>query len=65
MDNKKSENKIGIIALNDIKKTAVIAEVKRNKKKINTEKLLVKKEAINGELADYKIELKALSLEDM
>ncbi len=59
------ENEIDLVALNDFGKTAVIAEVKRNAKKINLQALAVKTAAIQKQLAKYEVSFKALSLSDM
>jgi AAA+ ATPase superfamily predicted ATPase len=62
---KKGENEIDLIALNDFDKTAIVAEVKRNPKKISLHTLAMKTAAIQKQLANYKISLKALSLNDV
>jgi AAA+ ATPase superfamily predicted ATPase len=59
------ENEIDLIALNDFNKTAIIAEVKRNPKRISLQTLSMKIAAIQKQLARYKISLKALSLNDI
>ncbi len=61
----KGENEIDLIALNDLDKTAMVAEVKRNPKKIDLTELAVKANTIKKELAKYRVELKGLSVEDM
>jgi AAA+ ATPase superfamily predicted ATPase len=61
----KGENEIDLIALNDLDKTAMVAEVKRNLKKIDLTALAVKANTIKKELAKYRVELKGLSMEDM
>jgi len=62
---KKGENEIDIIAVDSIKKTAIIAEVKRNKSKINI--LSLREKTINAMpiLQNYSIEFRGLSLDDM
>ena len=62
---KKSENEIDIIAINDLKKTCNIYEVKRKDKKIDLEVLAGKAEHFKENVAGYGIELKGLSMEDM
>ena len=62
---KKGENEIDMIAVNDIDKTAVVAEIKRQKRKISITELSDKAATLNSELAKYKVELIGLSLEDM
>jgi AAA+ ATPase superfamily predicted ATPase len=61
----KGESEIDLIALNDLDKTAIVAEVKRNPKKINLNALTVKAEKIRKELADYRVEYLGLSMGDM
>ena len=65
---KSGENEIDIIALNELDKTASIAEVKRSKKNINLNTLKTKTanmQKITKELLEYKIEYAALAMEDM
>jgi AAA+ ATPase superfamily predicted ATPase len=62
---KKGENEIDLVALSTIGKTALIAEVKRNPKKINLGVLAEKAEKIKANMADYRIEYRGLSLKDM
>jgi hypothetical protein len=62
---KKGENEIDIIALSGLDKTALVAEVKRNPKKISLSLLAAKAESLRKELSPYKVELKGLSLADM
>ena len=59
------KNEIDLIALNDFDKTATIAEVKRNPKKISLQVLAMKTAAIQKQLSKYEISLKALSLNDV
>ncbi|MDR0907938.1 MAG: ATP-binding protein [Rikenellaceae bacterium] len=61
----KGENEIDLIALNDLDKTATVAEVKRNPQKIDLAALAVKASSIKKELAKYRVELKGYSLDDM
>jgi AAA+ ATPase superfamily predicted ATPase len=61
----KGENEIDLIALNDFDKTATIAEIKRNSKKINLQNLAMKTAAVQKQLAKYKVSFKALSLNDV
>ncbi|MDL2242010.1 ATP-binding protein [Bacteroidales bacterium OttesenSCG-928-L03] len=61
----KGENEIDLIALNDLDKTAVVAEVKRNPKKIDMALLQAKADSIKKELVKYKVELRGLSMNDM
>jgi AAA+ ATPase superfamily predicted ATPase len=62
---RKGDTEIDILALNDIDKRAVVAEVKRNAKKIDMKKLELKAERLSAALAPYKVELRGLSLDDM
>ena len=62
---RKGQNEIDMIALNDIDKTAIIAEIKRQKKKINPTELGNKVATLNKELKNYTITQIGLSLEDM
>ena len=61
----KGVNEIDLIALNDIEKTAIIAEVKRNPKKIDINILQSKADSIKKELSKYKIEYRGLSMDEM
>ena len=61
----KGENEIDLIALNDLDKTAIIAEVKRNPKKIDMTVLQKKADSIKKELAKYDVELRGLSMNEM
>ncbi|MDL2221040.1 ATP-binding protein [Parabacteroides sp. OttesenSCG-928-N08] len=61
----KGENEIDLIALNDLDKTAIVAEVKRNPKKIDMTLLQAKTDSIKKELVKYKVELRGLSMNDM
>ena len=63
--NRKGENEIDLIALNDMEKRLIFHEVKRNKKRINIPLLERKSEEIIRKYPNYQIEYKALSLEDM
>jgi uncharacterized protein len=61
----KGANEIDLLALNDIDKKAIIAEIKRNPKKIDMNLLRTKADALKKELAQYDVELKGLSMNDM
>lgn len=61
----KGENEMDLIALNDLDKTAIVAEVKRNPKKIDRSVLQKKADSIKKELAKYEVELRGLSMNDM
>lgn len=58
-------NEIDMIALNDIDKTAVVAEIKRQRKKFNPNELADKVSAIEKDLAKYDVKQIGLSMEDM
>ena len=60
----KGENEIDVIAINDLDKTAIAAEVKRNSNKIDMDILQSKVHSVK-ELAKYEIELQGVSLENM
>jgi AAA+ ATPase superfamily predicted ATPase len=62
---RKGENEIDIIALNELDKTALVAEVKRNAKKINLSSLSLKTEKLQGELKGYTLRYQGLSMDDM
>lgn len=62
---KKGLNEIDMIALNDIDKTAVVAEIKRQRKKFSPNELAAKTATIGKELAKYDIKQIGLSMEDM
>lgn len=61
----KGENEIDLIAINDLDKTGIVAEVKRNPKKINIELLKVKAKSIQKELGKYQVEAVGFSMKDM
>ena len=60
----KGENEIDVLAINDLDKTAIVAEVKRNPQKIDMNVLQSKGRSIK-ELAKYKVEFQGLSLKNM
>ena len=62
---RKGVNEIDMIALNDIDKTAVVAEVKRQRKKLNPSLLAEKTATIDKHLAKYTITQIGLTMEDM
>lgn len=61
----KGENEIDIVALNDLDKISIIAEVKRNAKKIDMVKLETKVKSIQKHLAKYKTDIIGLSMDNM
>lgn len=65
---KKGENEIDLIAINEIDKTAIIAEIKCNPANLRMEKLLEKASSLirnETQLQNYRIEYKGLSMRDM
>ena len=62
---RKGLNEIDLIALNDIDKTAVVAEIKRQRKKFNPTELAVKVATLGKELAKYDFRQIGLCMEDM
>jgi len=60
-----NSNEIDIVALNEVEKTAIIAEVKRNAEKINLNALQKKSVNLVNQLSDYKVEYRGLSLNDL
>ena len=62
---RKGENEIDMIALNDIEKKAVIAEIKRQRKKLNPTELAEKTAILGKELTNYSVSHICLSMEDM
>jgi AAA+ ATPase superfamily predicted ATPase len=61
----KGQNEIDIVALNELDRRALVAEVKRNPQRIDLEKLKAKAEHILPQLAGYEVEYRAFSMEDM
>lgn len=62
---RKGQNEIDMIALNDIDKTAVVAEIKRQRKKFSPSELAGKVMTLNKDLAKYNVRQIGLSMEDM
>lgn len=63
--NKKGEDEIDIVAVNDFEKTILFCEVKRNRKRININVLENKAKEIVKRFSDYSVKFSGLSLEDM
>jgi len=63
--NRKGENELDMVAINEFSKQAVIAEIKRNSKKLDLAELQRKVSELPSDFANYQIELRLLSLEDM
>lgn len=62
---KGNKNEIDIIAVNDLEKKILFAEVKINKDKISIEKLKEKSKKLLLKFKEYEIEYKGFSIEDM
>jgi len=62
---KKSENEIDIVALNETEKRAVLVETKLNKDKINLRLLKNKGKKLESYLQNYEVEYKGLGFEDV
>ncbi len=62
---RKDLNEIDMIALNEIDKTAVVAEIKRQRRKFNPTELAEKVATLNKELGKYTVKQIGLSMEDM
>ena len=60
-----NQNEIDIVAINDIEKKVLFAEVKRNQDKINIEKLIEKSQNLLPQFKEYQIEYQGFSLKDM
>lgn len=62
---KRGENEVDLIALDDSGRRAMVAEVKRNARKIDKVALRMKGMALENALNGYQVEFAALSLTDM
>ena len=64
---RKGENEIVLITLNELEKSARIIEIKRQKRKIDMERLRIKGAFFieSTGLKDYQVEYLGLSMEDM
>lgn len=60
-----NQNEIDIVAVNDLKKQVVFAEVKRNKDKIKLSQLKEKSKNLQNQFRDYEVKYLGLSLEDL
>lgn len=60
-----NKNEIDIVAINDVEKSLLIAEAKRQPQNINMNKLKQKAEKLVTRFADYKIKYKGYSLQDL
>jgi AAA+ ATPase superfamily predicted ATPase len=61
----KGQNEIDIVALSELDRHALVAEVKRNPERIDLEKLKAKAEHIRPQLLGYETEYRGFSLKDM
>lgn len=62
---KKGGQEIDMVALNEFDKTCVIAEIKRNPKKLSLSNLETKAATLSSEIKEYSIKYQLLSLEDI
>jgi len=62
---KSNQNEIDIVAINDLDKAVIVAEVKRKKENISIPGLKNKAENLTAQLTGYNIEFLGLSIEDM
>ena len=62
---RKGENEIDFIAINEFDKTGIIAEIKRNRNRIDMEKLERKSMSLPSSFKGFSFKLQALSMEDM
>lgn len=62
---RKGVNEIDMIAINEIDKKAVVAEVKRQRKMLNSSELAGKVSTISKKLAKYEVRQIGLTMEDM
>ena len=62
---RKGQNEIDMIALNDINKTATVAEIKRQRRKFSPVELSGKVATLNKELSNYVVNQIGLSMDDM
>jgi AAA+ ATPase superfamily predicted ATPase len=63
--NSKGADEIDIVAVNELDKRVLIAEVKRNPRRINQNVLIEKAASLNSHLSGYVVEYRGFSLEDM
>lgn len=62
---KSNQNEIDIVAVNDLEKSIIFAEIKRKKENISIAILKDKARNLEAQLKDYRAEFLALSIEDM
>lgn len=58
-------NEIDLVAINDMKKQIIVAEIKLNKSRINTDELKKKAERLIVSYPSYKVDFLSLGLEDV
>ena len=63
--NRKGEDEIDMIALNEFNKTGIIAEIKRNNQKLNLAELQRKSDALPCDFTKYSLDMLMLSMDDM
>lgn len=63
--NRKGEDEIDMIALNEFNKTGVMAEIKRNNQKLNLAELQRKSDALPCDFTKYSLDMLMLSMDDM
>ena len=63
--NRKGEDEIDMVALNEFNKTGLIAEIKRTPQKLSLADLQRKVATLPSEFAKYHFELRTLSMDDM
>ena len=61
----KNQNEIDLVAINDMHKKCIIADIKLDKNKINLSQLHQKAERLSYKYADYKIQFLGLSVDDI
>ena len=62
---KSNQNEIDIVAVNDLDKSVIFAEVKRKKESISIPGLMAKAKNLQSQLKDYHAEFVGLAIEDM
>ncbi|MBS1549850.1 MAG: ATP-binding protein [Bacteroidetes bacterium] len=60
-----NQNEIDIVAIDDLNKTVLFAEVKRNKDKIKMEHLIEKSQVLIPQFTDYELIYRGFSIDDM
>jgi AAA+ ATPase superfamily predicted ATPase len=60
-----NKNEIDLVAIDEINKKIVIAEIKLNQERLNKNKLILKSQKLINQFSDYNIDFKILSLKDI